>query len=256
VAREIGKAQPTFVGLQEAFSWYTGPLGSSPASKVVGDQAQSLLDDLTAQGLHYAPVATLTDSDFEQPSNLGFDVRLVDHDVLLARTDIPGLTLANIQANHFATLLSGNIFIGKITLPRGWISVDATINGKTFRVVTTHLETITDAVRIAQANEILEGPLQTKLPTVFFGDLNTNADSADQAYTNLTGGGLVDVWSAIHPGDPGYTSPLPGLTQRIDLVFLHNKATPKDIVIIGTADRTPAGVWYSDHAGLVATVLI
>src|SRR5712692_6753617 len=170
VADEIGEAQPALVGLQEVFQWLTGPLLSPPATTVQFDSLQSLLDALAQQGLHYAPVAISTNADIEAPSNLGFDVRLIDHDVLLARTDLPDLTLTNIQVHHFVHFLSANSIIGTITIPRGWISVDATIKGKTFRFLTTHLDSVSSAVRVAQGNELLQGPANTSLPVIFSGD--------------------------------------------------------------------------------------
>src|SRR5258708_3681234 len=78
-AHEIGVSRPDIIGLQEVFSWLTGPLGSPPATKVAYDQLQLLLGALASQGLHYAPVATLTDSDIEDPNNLGFHVPPTDH---------------------------------------------------------------------------------------------------------------------------------------------------------------------------------
>lgn len=264
VAHEIEEAQPTLVGLQDVFQWLTGPLGSPPATTVQLDSLQSLLDALAQQGLHYAPVAISTNADFEAPSNLGFDVRLIDHDVVLARTDLPDLTLTNIQAHHFAHLVTVNTFIGTITIPEGWISVDATIEGKTFRFLTTHLVPGVSAVRVAQGNELVQGPAATSLPVVFTGDFNSDADSGDQTYLNLIAAGFVDAWSVTNPGDPGYTcclvngnpSPTSTLTARIDLVLLLNKVRALDMEIVGNepADRTPSGLWPSDHAGVVASV--
>ena len=264
VAHEIGEAQPALVGLQEVFQWFTGPLGSPPATTVAEDQLQSLLDALAQQGLHYAPVAISKNADIEAPSNLGFDVRLIDHEVLLARTDLPDLTLSNIQVHHFVHLFSANSIIGTITIPRGWISVDATIKGKTFRFLTTHLDSVSSTVRAAQGNELLQGPAQTSLPVVFSGDFNSDADSGDQTYLNLIAGGFIDAWSVTNPGDPGYTcclvngnpSPTSTLNIRIDLVLLLNKVRARDMEIVGDKpkDLTPSGLWPADHAGVVATV--
>jgi endonuclease/exonuclease/phosphatase family metal-dependent hydrolase len=258
VAHEIGVSRPDIIGLQEVFSWLTGPLGSPPATKVAYDQLQLLLGALASQGLHYAPVATLTDSDIEEPSNLGFDVRLIDHDVLLARTDLPDLTFSNIQAHHFANLLSGTIIVGKITIPRGWISADATFKGRTFRILTTHLESISATVRIAQGSELVQGPAHTNVPAIFIGDYNVAANAGDQTYQTFLTAGFTDAWHVTHPGDPGNTVPLPTPSTRADLVLLLNGVHARSMEIIGNApaDRTPLGFWPSDHAGVVATVLM
>jgi len=257
VADEIGEAQPALVGLQEVFQWLTGPLLSPPATTVQFDSLQSLLDALAQQGLHYAPVAISTNADIEAPSNLGFDVRLIDHDVLLARTDLPDLTLTNIQVHHFVHFLSANSIIGTITIPRGWISVDATIKGKTFRFLTTHLDTIS-AVRVAQGNELLQGPANTSLPVIFSGDFNSDADSGDQTYLNLIAAGFVDAWIVTNPGDPGYSCCHPTISLRVDLVLVLNKVRPLNMEIVGNEpeDLTPSGLFPSDHFGVVATLRI
>ncbi len=264
IANEIAQDEPALVGLQEATQWLTGPLGSPPATTVVYDQLQSLLDALAQQGLHYAPVAISTNSDFEAPSTLGFDVRFIDRDVLLARTDLPDLTLANIQVHRFAHLAVVTTVVGTITIPRGWISVDATIKGKTFRFLTTHLESTSSAVRAAQGNELLQGPANTSLPVVFSGDFNSDADSGDLTYLNLIAAGFVDAWSVTNPGDPGYTGPLhledpyaaSTPSVRIDLVLLLNKVSANDAQLVGNdpGDLTDSGLWPSDHAGVVASV--
>ena len=257
VADEIGEAQPALVGLQEVFQWLTGPLLSPPATTVQFDSLQSLLDALAQQGLHYAPVAISTNADIEAPSNLGFDVRLIDHDVLLARTDLPDLTLTNIQVQHFVHFLSANSIIGTITIPRGWISVDASIKGKTFRFLTTHLDTIS-AVRVAQGNELVQGPANTSLPVIFSGDFNSDADSGDQTYLNLIAAGFVDAWIVTNPGDPGYSCCHPTLNSRVDLVLLLNKVRALDMELVGNKpeDLTPSGLFPSDHLGVVATLRI
>ena len=63
----------------------------------------------------------------------------------------------------------------------------------------------------------------------------------------------------------GYTSPFsaalrdpfPDLYQRLDIIFAKNFAHPigpVQAVVIGTRfkDRTPSGLWPSDHAGVFA----
>jgi endonuclease/exonuclease/phosphatase family metal-dependent hydrolase len=106
------------------------------------------------------------------------------------------------------------------------------------------------------------------LPTLYAGDFNSAAaGSPDQTatYGNLVAAGLVDLWSAVNPGDPGLTWPLHGedpytqntpLTERIDLVFGAGRVDAVSARRIGTDDLTPSGLWPSDHAGVVATVRV
>ena len=104
---------------------------------------------------------------------------------------------------------------------------------------------------------------KVSLPVIFVGDLNSDADSGDQTYSNLVAAGVVDAWSTTNPGYTcclvnGNTSSASTLTIRIDLVLLLNKARALDMEIVGNepADLTPSGLWPSDHAGVVATVRI
>ena len=242
---------------------------------MVYDQLQSLLDALAQQGLHYAPIGISKNSDVEAPSNLGFDVRFIDRDVLLARTDLANVTYSNIQVQHFANLLVVHTVVGAVTIPRGWISVDVTIKDHhTFRFLTTHLESFSSTVQVAQGNELVQGPAHTSLPVVLVGDFNSNAGSnagsgrnQTPTYGNLIAAGFVDAWSVTNPDNPGYTWPLhleDPLTasatpvDRIDLVLLLNKIRAKDAELVGNepADLTPSGLWPSDHAGVVATARI
>jgi endonuclease/exonuclease/phosphatase family metal-dependent hydrolase len=225
---------------------------------VADDQLQSLLDALAQQGLHYAPVAISKNVDVEAPRNLGFDVRLIDHDVLLARTDLPDLTLTNIQVHHFTHVVSATSLIGTITVPQGWIQVDAAIKGKTFRFLTTHLVSGFPTVRAAQANELVQGPANTSLPVVFVGDFNSDADSGDQTYLNLIAAGFVDAWSVTNLGDPGFTCCHPTISLRVDLVLVLNKVRPLDMEIVGNKpeDVTSSGQFPSDHFEAVATLRI
>jgi endonuclease/exonuclease/phosphatase family metal-dependent hydrolase len=269
IAGEIGATHPDLVGLQEVGLWRTGPLGQPPATTVQFDSLQSLLDALNQQGLSYTPVAIMNEFDLEGPSSLGFDVRVTDRDVILARTGDDAPELSNIQQQHYATNLTVPTIFGPVTDLRGWESVDVKIRGKSFRFVTTHLETYSASVQVAQGNELLQVPGNTSLPVVFAGDYNSAAGSGgpDQTptYGNLIAAGLVDSWNVAHPGDPGYTWPLHGEdpytssstpTERIDLVLFRGGFGTSGVQLIGntTADLTPSGLWPSDHAGVVATL--
>src|SRR5439155_24444109 len=109
---------------------------------------------------------------FDSSFNL-LDVRVTDHDVMLARTDLQTseLKLENIQVQRFTTNLT--LFsptLGLLTNPRGWISVDAKLRGKQYRFVTTHLESLSPAMHAAQAAELVNGPGNTAVPVIFAGN--------------------------------------------------------------------------------------
>ena len=98
---------------------------------------------------------------------LGTTIGFTDRDAIIARSDLaPGeLQLANVQIQSFATNVSAPIpGQGAVTVPRGWVSVDVTSRGRTFRIVTSHPEPSPPDVQIAQVQELLRGPLATGLP--------------------------------------------------------------------------------------------
>ena len=268
IAAEIAQTLPDVVSLQEVSLWRTGPLFHPPAQNVTFDQLASLQESLAADGVDYAPAIVLDELDAEAPTTLGFDVRVTDRDVVLVRADTPPgqLTINNQKSAHFSTLLTVPTAIGLVTVPRGWASVDATLRGRSVRVIATHLESFSAAVQSAQAQEIASGPAATDLPVILAGDLNTGP-GVSPAYAQLLAVGFTDTWDATHPADPGFTNPLftedPFVAsatpnQRIDLVLIRGDAQPASDLLVGNqvADRTPSGFWPSDHAGVVATVRI
>ena len=173
VAREIEATQPQLIGLQEVSVWRTGPFGG-PATTVTFDTLQSLLDALSARGLHYTPISILTEFEAEAPSALGINIRFTDRDVILARADLGAseLVLSNIQAQRFTTnLMFMTPVLGPLTIPRGWISVDGKVRGKSFRFVTSHLESFHPGIQAVQASELIQAACNTTLPVIIAGDL-------------------------------------------------------------------------------------
>lgn len=173
------------------------------------------------------------------------------------------LKLSNVRTGHFNAFLEIPGLGGPIQSRRGWISVDAKIRGKSFRFVTTHLEPLHPDIQVAQGNELLSGPANTSLPVVMAGDFNTRADgTGTPTYGVLTAAGFADAWSQTRPGTPGYTCchaadlhtlPAP-LTERVDLVLTRGgfRALSTELLGDSPSDRTPSGLWPSDHAGVAA----
>jgi endonuclease/exonuclease/phosphatase family metal-dependent hydrolase len=271
VAREIGAKRPTLVALQEASLWRTGPLFAPPATNVAFDQLQSVLDALHEQGLHYTAIAVQTELDAELPSSLGFDVRVTDRNVVLARSDlrVSQLKVLGVHLQNYQAQFTVPTAAGPVTVPRGWIAVDAQIRGTAYRFITTHLEAASAAIQVAQGNELLHGPANTALPLVVAGDFNSAASGGPDpstTYNNLVSAGLRDAWSLVSTHQ-GFTWPLHGEdpytpiatpSERIDLVLINNGVAVFRATRIGntTAERTPSGLWPSDHAGVAATLLM
>ncbi len=271
MAAEIEATRPDLIGLQEAVLVRTGLLfNPAPAETVALDYVQILIDALAARGLQYTVVVQSIGFDIEAPSALGFDVRHTDREVILARSDLTtaDLKLSNRQAGHFAVncTIPGGI-VGRITILRGWVSVDAKIRGKSFRVVSTHLDgdclPFTSAIQNAQAAELMAGPLSTELSLVLLGDLNSPADGTGGVYNSLIASGFADTWSAAGIGS-GFTccqagnllNPVSTLGRRIDVVLTRNGLETLSATVVGDnpAIRTPFGLWPSDHAGVAAVL--
>ncbi len=273
IANEIEANSPTLVGLQEVALWRIGaPFNPSPAETVTYDFLQLLLNELNRRGLHYAPVAIQTNFDAEVPAVFSptnaFDVRFTDRLVVLARTDLKTsqFKLEGTQAQQFTTNLTlPTPTLGTLTIPRGWISVDVKMRGKTYRFVNTHLESFSPIINYIQAAELLQRAGSTNLPLIFAGDFNSDAEANDSTYQLLLSAGLRDVWEATHPNDPGFTWALfldnpyafTTPTQRLDLILIRGEIDALDADVVGenpATDRTPSGLMRSDHAGVTASL--
>jgi endonuclease/exonuclease/phosphatase family metal-dependent hydrolase len=267
MARVIARRQPDVIGLQEASILRTGPHGS-PATTVQADLLQLLIGELEKLGQHYVVVAIVPGLDAQAPSLLGFDVRLTTQDAIIARTDIDMLTI-HVQVQHFATLLTVPTAIGPITIPRGWAALDAVVRGQALRFVTTHLDPDSPPIQLAQAKELLQTAGDTPLPVVFAGDFNATADDPSNptfaTYQAIIDGGFQDAWKLVeHPHQPGFTccqdanllNVNSALSHRSDLILLRGRTDVDDVRLVGDhqADRTPSGLWPSDHAAVVATL--
>ncbi|MEX2186617.1 MAG: endonuclease/exonuclease/phosphatase family protein [Pirellulales bacterium] len=277
IAREVEATRPALIGLQEVSLFRSDPFdgfGAPHATTVEIDFLQLTIDALAARGLSYAAVATIENADAEFPRVVGLDamnepivedIRLTDRDVILARTDLPAaaLSVSNPQAANFANAAS---LLG-VDLPRGWVSVDVQAGGLDFRLVSTHLDN-DPTLQLAQAGELF-GPgsaSDTPLDVVLIGDFNSPADgTGTPTYGQLLASGFTDAWTTTHGDDAGYTwghdadllNATSTFTERIDLVLLGDGLAASHVDIVGEelADRTPEGLWPSDHAGVVATIV-
>jgi endonuclease/exonuclease/phosphatase family metal-dependent hydrolase len=289
LAKEIVDADPDLIGLQEAATWKTGPLGSgTSAGNLVYDYLASLRSELAALGASYTVVVDQPEADIAGPTTLGFDIRLTQHDVILAKTskvDAGEITYTNAVGAHYPSSIQlvlpvlGGAQNGGIDVEstRGYTSADVVVNKRAFRFVNTHLEAFSAGRRAQQAQFLAQfGPASaTDRKVVIVGDLNSDPNdpsasppdptSNSLAFNILTAFGYDDTWAIANPGDPGYTSGFnefvndadtSGLDHRIDHVRTRGGVTVVKSRVTGTdADnRTPAGLWPSDHAGVVASL--
>ncbi len=265
IAALIKMHRPHIIGLQEiSLMRIQSPgdrlTGGEPAEEVVLDFLEILMGALQAEGLNYQVAARIQNFDVEMPmgSFAAYDdVRLTDFDVILAREDVE--VSRPMQANYATIFAVEALFL---EVQRGYVAVDATVAGTTYRVINTHLESFLKGVRVAQAQELIDGLANEALPIVLLGDFNTPAPDGT-AYQMLLSAGYIDTWQMDSEGT-GYTccqakelqNEVSELYERIDQIFVRNLELPAAVMTytIGDkpADRLTSGLWPSDHAGVVA----
>jgi hypothetical protein len=217
-----------------------------------------LSDALAARGLHYVVAARVTNTvDAPFPG-----LTVVDDEALLIDADrVTGVS--NVVERAFAANI-GPVAPG-IVLRRGWVRIDAVIEGTPITVASTHLEPFAPAgLRALQAQELVASVAGASR-AILLGDFNDVPGSPMHAVT--TGAGFVDVWGALNAGDAGFTcchladlsNATPTLRQRIDYVFERGMGDPLKgkVTLVGerSKDRVPGPlypIWPSDHAGVVA----
>jgi endonuclease/exonuclease/phosphatase family metal-dependent hydrolase len=264
IAREIATTKPDFVGFQEAVLYRTqtpADFTVTPATAVALDYVKELKQALAARKLKYRflGVGSWTDAELPSGDPPRMDVRLTVRDALLVRTDRK-IKILRAARGQYATTTS--LFGGFVVAKRGWVLADASISGRRFRVITTHLESFNAESQIAQGKELelAGGPARTTLPTILLGDLNSRADgSGTPTYANLLAAGFHDAWPEARPNDIGLTCchgddlrELGGpYYSRIDYVLTRNGFRGVAAGIVGEEQRDRiSGLWPSDHAGV------
>src|SRR4051812_37554623 len=194
LAKEILANKPDLVGLQEASLWRTEPCDQNPlppkATQIRYDYIQLLLAEL---GHGYRLALAKPEFDFEVWANtdgnqatagpgcpMGSEIngRLTMRDAILVRK---GVKVSRAKSGTFKTLLRLKPAGVNVDVTRGWTALDATVAGKKFHFVNTHLEAFDNSttnptnggkqftngqVREAQAKELTAkgGPARSKLP--------------------------------------------------------------------------------------------
>ena len=309
IAKEIWMTRPHLIGLQEVSLWYTqspsdffmpGPDGSpipnphqAPADDPAYDYLTLLLQALGDRGLDYEVAEVAFNADVEMPMLTGFsaeglplfdDLRMVDRDVILVRSDV---NASNTAWGNYDDSVQETI--GGVTLEfkRGWTAVDAEVCGESYRFVNTHLEIASETgsvfrwIQSEQMQDLLEMLEGEPKPILLVGDFNSSPEHAAgefclskflcldyfPPYAQAMDERYLDAWELIFWPRDGYTSgfdefvsdPTAELFERIDLILIKPKEKEiKNVIAITTGDQpfsmTPGGLWPSDHAGVVARI--
>lgn len=277
LAREIDEADPALIGLQEVALWRRGPVGVldgpvTPAEEVVLDFLPVLRAELAALGIPYDVVEEQQELDLEAPAGAPYfrDIRLTSRDVILARRG--SVTVHDSSSDTYDAAATVPSVLGPLVVPAAWEAADVTVNKRSFRFVTTHLEPNDPSVRADQARELVVpgGPAAaSEDPVVLVGDMNSDpADPAPQgsAFDVLADAGFVDTWVQANGSAPGFTHGFgellddpdtSGFDTRIDHVLTHGASAPASkakLTGLDADNRTPSGLWPSDHAGVITTL--
>ncbi len=289
LAAEIVEKKPHLVGLQEVYNFtFNGINGQPPFRNYLEDLMAALAAQ--GADYRVAAVVKNVDIHVLLGVNLvgvtDHDVVLARSDVATSVVPVAlsGCRQSMDGCNYQIVASVPDTPVGVIEIKRGFVAVDALIGNVPVRFVDTHLEEkeldptnllIGKYYQAAQAFElvsILSGfPNPQGAKIVVVGDINSSPQDQIVAmgpymivppYMQLVDAGYADTWT-LRPGDP------PGLTccqaadllnfdsilyERVDVAF--TRELPVGGVKVNTvgndeADRTPSGLWPSDHAGVV-----
>jgi endonuclease/exonuclease/phosphatase family metal-dependent hydrolase len=256
VAREIAGAKVDVVGFQELTTWRTGPKNDpAPASTVAFEHLKPLLAELARLHAPYTVVAGGGGIDLEGPSSLGTDIRISeDESLMLVRK---GIRVVGRQAHLFTNQLKVDTkALGPVTAVRSWSAVDLVKGGVKFRVVDTHLEAYSPDIRLAQAKELVAGPLKSKTPVILVGDLNSGPvlpKAADRPpYQALAKAGLVPRRTKKNSccSDDLKT---PTFDHNVDWI-MSKPSLPLVRSFLTGLSLLPEGMFPSDHGGVASTL--
>ena len=261
IAQIIAEQHPHIICLQEVAHWR----GLILLDLYNHNFLAMLQQRLVALGLHYDIVGMLETinfySQFDSGGTFPSTLRWRENVVILARQSTQ-IEVSNVRTRSFDDTFTISSPSHSLEFQRGWIAADISYRGKRARYVCTHLEPRSSSVRQDQAAQLIDWLSGTGLPVIVMGDMSSLPASA--VYTQFTNAGYQDAWAAIHGLQAGPTccqSPdlmnsTSELDKRNDYVFLRGALTPVSISRVGQnqSDRTPGGLWPSDHAGLVAHI--
>ena len=309
----IADRLPDLVGLQEMFHFQCfdvdprdGDQCEDPSiANAFNDHLVATLFELAGLDEPYVDVATVNNLDIRftipglptagLPVDLDFNgipditVTVLDRDVILARWDIAETgnptpvsfpcTKPSVDGCNYQVVAPVNLLGVELSIERGFVGVDATIGGTTYRFVNTHLEvqrpggtdasSIIQALQAAQLIQTLGGTTPEGVSVIVVGDINSSSEDPiiinptqpnpfpppfDQfiipPYTQFVGSGYTDSWD-LRPGDePGYTccqlddlsNPESILDERIDVIFsieVPNKVKKARVLGAKVSDKTP-----------------
>ncbi len=289
LAAEIVEKRPHLIGLQEVYDFtLNGSNGPVPFRDHLEDLMDALTAQ--GADYRVAAVVKEMDIQVPLAGGLvgviDRDVILARGDVT---TSIPPVALSGCRTSldgcNYQVVATVASPVGEIAAERGFVAVDALADNVSVRFVNTHMEErqlnplnpnpLMPAIQAAQAYELISilafAPNPQGAPVIVVGDINSSPKDEITIvgpyrivppYMQLAGAGYTDAWT-LRPGKPA------GLTccqaadllnqdsmlyERIDLTFTNGiPIVLVKVNVVGNeeADKTPSGLWPSDHAGVV-----
>ncbi len=286
-ARTVKEQEPDLIGLQEVTNWITTRNSEGPALQSQ-DFLKIVKKALKAEGLAYKvvgisdnaslgpfpyidPASSCGEPSGLLPSGWPCTISMKDRDVILVNTETKGLTYTkkSVKSGKFKAQQTYVIAGQTISFGRGWVYADMTYKGAKFRFANTHFEVggESEAIQEKQGKEFVKLVQKGAGTVVATGDFNTDAygNYSPKTYKILTKSYFTDSWKRKRDGkglsccqSADLSNPVSENDTRIDLVLTHGKAKGKGSVNtnISLFRATPAPLWESDHAGVVARLKV
>jgi hypothetical protein len=273
LAHQIVVGLPELVALQEV-ALYRRQVpsdyqpGDAPnATEVALDFLATLMTEIDALGGGYRVAGESPNADVELPVSDGaggvFDLRLTDRDVILARETVDTSNFVTMPFENQLQFTAGGSGGVPVAITRGACRLDAVFGEAHFTFAATHLENQSQqTVQTAQATELLAWMTPVPDPVLLLGDFSSGPRM--NSYPLLTAQ-FRDAYLQSGNADPGFTCcQAPDLKNatstadgRIDLVLNRGRFRVNDAAVTGTdptTNKTPDGLWPSDHFGVLAHV--
>ena len=307
LADSIADRRPHLVALQEVYDFACHDPDSTGACALFpGAFNDHLAATLAALGGEYRAAAVVENLSLApptlpfpgvplvvDPSQPPIFIEVTDRDVILARQDVVtepvdfGCAKPSADGCNYVSVAPIEIAGIPVSIERGFVGVDATINGAGYQFVNTHLDIKTPGgdpaaaiLQSVQATELWLAVLGIADPArrlIVAGDFNSSPVDVSPVgvptpYQQFVGGTLVngtplpvaltDVWT-LRPGSPdGFTccevadlSNAPSQhDERVDIVFALPAPAKVRANVLDTEviDKTATGLWPSDHASVSA----
>ena len=303
LATEVALLQPDLIALQEVENITVNGFNAGPPFV---DYLQALLNALALRGQNYTVAAVVVNLDLIIP--LPFDVtgdgaadtlQVTDRDVILVRQGIPfsilPLPCSFPSADGCNYIARADLVspAGELSIVRGFVGIEATLQDKKVFFVNTHLEQRilsedfpqSALIQPAQAAE-LAGVLGALagfypgVPIILAGDFNSSPqdlpftfpplpDPINPPYQIISGSGFTDAWTKnplalLDPKgltccqDADLANRTSALYERIDLVFVRGSRFQPWAFVTTRVPLLPAWFtphWASDHGGVFAKLV-